>query len=178
MKNIGIIIIILIAFTSSLEAQLLATLSTKAQGGVMGTVNTIVPQIGFYEADTDLMAQTMIFNNVIVTENTASHIFSIDAKNGGINFQNFCSVLTSDKYATLKVGHKISKVKTHVGRSVEDWFNSIDLKNEEIGSIELIITKINFNIPGANRTNDGKWTDFEYEITLNIYGTNRTVAQK
>jgi hypothetical protein len=178
MKNIGIIIIVLLVSASSINAQLLASLSTKTQGGVMGKVNTIVPQIGFYEANTDLMAQTMIFSDVLITTAKDETIFRIDAKNGGINFQNFCSILTTDKYATLKVGHKVNKVKSHVGRTIEDWFENIDLTDEEIGNIELIVKKVSFNTPGANRTKDGNWTDFDYEITLNIYGTSTSVAQK
>jgi hypothetical protein len=161
MKNIGIIIIAFFAFTTSMNAQLLASLSTKTQGGVMGKVNTIVPQIGFHEADTDLMTQTMLFNDALVRSNGESIIFHIDAKNGGINFQNFFSVL-----------------KSHIGRSLEEWFETVDFTNEEIGNIELVITKVNFNTPGANRRNDGNWTDFTYEVTLNIYGTDTTVAQK
>lgn len=178
MKNIGIIIIAFFAFTTSMNAQLLASLSTKTQGGVMGKVNTIVPQIGFHEADTDLMTQTMLFNDALVTSNGESIVFHIDAKNGGINFQNFCSVLTTNKYATLRVGHKINKVKSHIGRSLEEWFETIDFTNEEIGNIDLVITKVNFNTPGANRRKDGNWTDFTYEVTLNIYGTDTTIAQK
>ncbi len=178
MKNIGIIIIVLFTFSTSVNAQLLASLSTKTQGGVMGTVNTIIPQIGFYETNTDLMAQTMIFDNIVVSEKGESNVFTVNATNGGIQFQNFCSILTSDKYATLKVGHKVNKVKSHVGRTIEEWFETVDLRNEEIGKIELVITKVNFNSPGADRMKNGKWTDFDYEISLNIYGTDTTVAQK
>lgn len=177
MKNIGIIIIVLFIFSTSANAQLLASLSTKTQGGVMGKVNTIIPQIGFYEVNTDLMTQTMLFNDALVLVNEKETLFKIDAKNGGINFQNFCSILTSDKYATLKIGHKINKVKSHVGRSTQDWFENVDFTNQEIGNIELVIKKVYFNTPGANRTKDGNWTDFSYEIVLNIYGTDLITAQ-
>lgn len=178
MKNFGIIIIILLATASSVNAQLLASLSMKTQGGVMGKVNTIVPRIGFYDANTDLMNQTMLFSDALVTATDDATLYKVNAKNGGINFQNFCSILTTDKYATLRVGYKINKIKSHVGRTIEDWFENMDLTNEEIGNIELVVKEVTFDTPGANRTNDGNWTDFYYEITINIYGTSNTVAQK
>ncbi len=171
MKNLVIIIIALFAFTSTSNAQLLTSLSTKTEGGIIGNVTSIIPQIAFHEANTELMNQTMLFADATITNNDNEMILTIDADNGGINFQNFCATLTSNANATLKVGHKINKVKNHVGRSVQEWFANADLTNEEISKVELVLTKVNLD----NSTDN--WTNFSYEITLNIYGADSTVQE-
>ena len=172
MKNLAIIIIALFAFTNTSNAQLLTSLSTKTEGGTIGNVTSIIPQIAFYEANTDLMNQTMLFADAIITSNKNQTVLTVDADNGGMNFQNFCTLLTSDENAMLKVGHKVNKVKNHIGRTVQDWFENIDLSNEEISKVELVITKVNFDNATEN------WTNFSYEITLNIYGTTTLSTEK
>ncbi len=172
MKNLAIIIIALFAFTSTSNAQLLTSLSTKTEGGIIGNVTSIVPQIAFYEANTDLMNQTILFDDATITSTNNKTILTIDANNGGMNFQNFCSILTGEKNATLKVGHKINKVKSHVGRSIQDWFENVDLSNEEISKVELVITKVAFDNSSEN------WTNFNYEVTLNVYGSSTITAEK
>lgn len=171
MKNIAIIIIALFAFTSTSNAQLLTSLSTKTEGGVIGNVTCITPQIAFYEANTDLMKQTMLFADATISTSNNTTVLVIDANNGGINFQNFCAVLTGKENATLKVGHKINKVKSHVGRSIQDWFENVDLSNEEISKVELVITKV-----ALDNTNEN-WTNFNYEVTLNVYGSSTITAE-
>lgn len=175
MKNLSLIIIALLAFNTT-QAQLITSLTTKAQGGVMGKVQSFVPEIGFYEAGTDLMEQTIIFNNIEVSMDEVSTIYTIDSQSGGENFQNFVATLTGDNDAILKVGHKVNKIKNHIGRSSEEWFET-DMKGKEIGRIELIINKVDFATPGSNRTMDGNWTDFLYEITINIYGKDELMVQ-
>lgn len=172
MKNLAIIIIALFTFTLTSNAQLLTSLSSKTTGGIIGNVTSIVPQIAFHEANTDLMNQTMLFADATLTKNDNSTILTIDANNGGMNFQNFCTLLTSNEETMLKVGHKINKVKNHVGRSVQDWFENVDLTNEEISKLELVITKVNFDNSTAG------WTNFSYEITLNVYGSSAITTDK
>ncbi len=175
MKNLAIIIITLFTFNTT-QAQLLASLTSQTQGGVMGKVKTLKPQIGFYETGTALMSETMIFENAEISMDNKTMTYSMTATNGDENFKKFVTNLTSGDDIILKIGHKINGINNHVGKTVTEWFE-VDLEGKEIGKIEFIVNKVDFAIPGANRTNDGNWTDFLYEITINIYGKNELMVQ-
>ncbi|MFK7950929.1 MAG: hypothetical protein AB8G11_25340 [Saprospiraceae bacterium] len=173
MKNLVLIITALLAFNTT-NAQLLGSLTTKAQGGVMGKTQTLSPQIGFCEKGQDLNEETMIFQDVVVTLAKSALTYNITAENE--NFDNFVAQLTNDKTAILKVGYKINRIKNHVGMTPQEWFET-DFADKKIGRIELIIDEVDFATPGTNRTGDDNWTDFFYEITINVYGTDELMVQ-
>lgn len=175
MKNLIIIIIALLAFNTT-QAQLIASMTTQTQGGVMGKTNSFVPEIGFYEAGTGLMSETMIFQDIEISADSEITTYVVDSQSGGQNFQNFVTVLTSGSNATLKVGHELCKIKNHIGRTTEEWFNN-DFKGKDISRIELVINKIEFATPGTDRVGNGNWTDFLYEITINVYGQDDMMVQ-
>ncbi|NJN78812.1 MAG: hypothetical protein HC803_11225 [Saprospiraceae bacterium] len=175
MKHFALIIIAILTFTTA-QAQIIGSLSTKMQGGVMGKTQELLPQIGFYEAGTNLMEETMIFTNVVVSQEIGTATYMINAKSGGENYYKFIDLLTSENDAILKVGYKINNINNNIGRSVTEWFDA-DLLGKDIGKIEFVITKINFATPGTNRLGDGNWTDFIYEVTINIYGKDELVVQ-
>lgn len=174
MKNLVLIVIALFAFSTT-NAQLLGSLTTKAQGGVKGKTQVLIPQIGFCEKGEDLNEETMIFQDVVVTLSKSAMTYKINAKDD--NFDNFVALLTSDEASILKVGYKINRIKNHVGMTTNEWFEA-DFTNKEIGYIELIIDDVDFATPGTNKTGDDNWTDFFYEITINIYGTDELMVQK
>ncbi|MFT5833809.1 MAG: hypothetical protein ACI97N_001438 [Cognaticolwellia sp.] len=175
MKKITLIIIALLTFTT-VQAQLIGSLSTKMQGGVKGKTQQLAPQIGFYQAGINLMTETMLFKNVIVSEANETKLYIIDAKSGEENYDQFIALLTSENDAILKVGHTVNRINSHIGRSVEEWFG-IDLVGRDIGKIEFVVTKVDFAVPGTDRLSDGNWTDFLYEITINVYGTDKLMVQ-
>lgn len=173
MKNLVLIIITLLAFNTA-NAQLLGSLTTKAQGGVMGKTQVLTPQIGFCEKGADLDETTMIFQDVVVTLAKSALTYNITAADE--NFDNFVAQLTSTEAPILKVGYKINRINNHVGMTAQEWFET-DFTNKKIGRIELIIDEVDFATPGTNRTGDDNWTDFFYEITINVYGTNELMVQ-
>jgi hypothetical protein len=175
MKQFTLIIIALLIFIN-VDAQILGSTSTKMQGGVKGKTQDLALQIGFYEAGTNLMDETMIFKNLVVSQAIEAKTFTVNVKSGDENYNTFIDLLTAENDATLKIGHSINRINNHVGRSVEDWFGA-SLVGKEIGKIELVITKIDFATPGTNRLSDGNWTDFFYEITINVYGKDDLMVQ-
>jgi hypothetical protein len=175
MKYFLLIIVALLIFTN-VDAQILGSSSTKMQGGVKGKTQDLALQIGFYEVGTDLMNETMIFKNMPVSEKNESETYSIDLKSGSENYDNFIELLTTESNAVLKIGHTVNRINNHIGQSVEDWFDTT-LVGKEIGKIELVITKVDFATPGTDRLSDGNWTDFFYEITINVYGKDELVVQ-
>lgn len=175
MKHFILSIIALLMFSAS-QAQMLGSLSTKMQGGVKGKTQDLALQIGFYEVGTDLMNETMIFKNMTVSEDSEAKTYTVDVKNGGENYARFIELLTAENDATLKIGHTVNRINNHIGRSAEDWFGT-SLVGKEIGKIELIITKVDFATPGTDRLSDGNWTDFFYEITINVYGKDDLMVQ-
>lgn len=175
MKHFILSIIALLMFSAS-QAQMLGSLSTKMQGGVKGKTQDLALQIGFYEVGTDLMNETMIFKNMTVSEDNEAKTYTVDVKNGDKNYTRFIELLTAENDATLKIGHTVNRINNHIGRSVEDWFGT-SLVGKEIGKIELIITKVDFATPGTDRLSDGNWTDFFYEITINVYGKDNLMVQ-
>lgn len=175
MKRFALSIIALLIFSVA-QAQLLGSLTTRMQGGVKGKTQDLTFQIGFHEVGTDLMNETMIFENLLVTADSETAVYALTAKSETENYAKFIEYLTAENAATLKIGHKINNINNHIGRSVEDWFGT-SLSGKEIGKIELIITKVDFATPGTNRLSDGNWTDFFYEITINVYGKDELVVQ-
>jgi hypothetical protein len=175
MKHFALIIIALLIFTN-VDAQILGSASAKMQGGVKGKTQDLALQIGFYEAGTNLMNETMIFKNMVVSEDSEAKTYMVDVKSGDENYDRFVTLLTTNNGGTLKVGHTINRINNHIGRSVSDWFG-VSLVEKEIGKIELVITKIDFATPGTNRLSDGNWTDFFYEITINVYGKDDLMVQ-
>jgi hypothetical protein len=111
-----------------------------------------------------------------VSEKNESETYSIDLKSGNENYDNFIELLTAESNAVLKIGHTVNRINNHIGQSVEDWFDTT-LVGKEIGKIELVITKVDFATPGTDRLSDGNWTDFFYEITINVYGKDELVVQ-
>jgi hypothetical protein len=167
MKNIALVIIALLIGTVA-NAQLLASLTTSTEGGVAEKIENFRPQVVFFEKGGNLAAETLLFDNEVVKSTGNTTVFSMNASNGSINFAAFCNQLKNCE-AILRVGHDINNIKTYTGRSVQNWFNT-DLNGAKIDKIELIYTKVQF-------TTSEDWTDFSYEVTLNVYGAEHLTAQ-
>lgn len=169
MKNIITIICFLFAVSS--QAQLLATLTTTTQGGVVGKIENLTPQVAFYQKGTPLAKRTTIFNQIQVTPSSNQTII-LTSNEDDAQFSEFVNYLTSKENYILRVGHKAGSVKSHIGRSMAEWIdNKTVLEGKTITKIVLTYTKVEFVSPGRNLTNDGNWTDFTYDVTLAIYGT-------
>ena len=140
----------------------------------MGKTQILAPQIGFCERGEDLNEEIMIFQNVVVTLAKSTMTYTINT--GDTNFDSFVAQLTSEEAPILKVGYKINRIKNHVGMTATEWFET-DFTDKKIDRIELIIDEVDFATPGTNKTGNDNWTDFFYEITINIYGTDELMVQ-
>lgn len=174
MKNLAsyIIGLVILISTTTLNAQLLGTISTSTQGGVIGQINSLAPQISLYEKGTDLATQTLVFDYATVTNTNDALTYTIEADLDDANFSAFVEGLTSDADPILRIGHKTNKMKSYIGRQVSEWLEGETLAGEKIAYITLTYSKVYFQSPGRNLTNDGNWTDFAYEVTLSFYGNN------
>lgn len=173
MKNIIAALCILFALPT--QAQLLATLNTTTTGGVVGNINSITPQIAFYKKGTTLAKATTIFDQAEVTETDNQIDFILEADEDDAQFSEFIKCLLSDENYVLRIGHKAGNIKSHIGRTISEWIdNATELEQKTITKIVLTYNKIEFVSPGRNLTGDGNWTDFNYEVTLAIYGETST----
>ena len=179
MKNLASYIfgLILILSTTNLNAQLLTTITTSIQGGVVGQISTLAPQISLYAKGTDLSKQTLVFDKAEVTSTDDVFTFTISSDIDDVNFSAFTAALTHTNDPVLRVGHKIGKMKSYHGRSVSDWVEGNTLEAQTIKYITITYTKVAFQSPGRNLTNDGNWTDFNYEVTLSFYGNKQINTQ-
>lgn len=179
MKNLASYIfgLILILSTTSLSAQLLATINTSTEGGVVGQINTLAPQISLYQKGTDLSKQTLIFDKAVVTNTEDALTFTISSDTDDANFSKFTAALTHTNDPILRIGHKVNKMKTYIGRTVSDWVEGNTLEAQTIKYITITYTKVDFQSPGRNLTNDGNWTDFNYNVTLSFYGNEQINTQ-
>ncbi len=64
----------------------------------------------------------------------------------------------------------------YIGTESEFLFGNegsrVDLFGETITAFELVINDASFTSPGRNPNRDGIWTDYSYDLTLNIYGVS------
>ena len=155
----------------------MGTITSTTEGGVVGQINSITPQISLYAKGTDLAKQTLVFDQTTVSTTNEALTFTLNSNTDDANFELFTSLLTQKNDPILRIGHKANKMKSYIGRSVSDWVESNALENQTIKYITLTYSKVEFQSPGRNLTNDGNWTDFAYDVTLSFYGNEQINTQ-
>lgn len=171
MKNILIAIIIVAASLQTNAQELLATFTTEIEGGVIGIENKFTPHIEFRSIDGTSSTNSTIFDHVAPVQQQDSIAYIISSDSEDENFTNFINLLTSSDDHLLKIGHKINGVKSHIARQVSSWDENNTLKNASVNQIIIVYKKINFSNFEKNINASQNWTDFSYEVSINVYGT-------
>ncbi len=149
--------------TFAAQAQIIGTFTTAIEGGVKGEATTLTPNFEMYSLFGENNVNTAIFNENAITGETTITITNID---GNENFANFINLMTTSSDYLLRVGHTINGVKSRNASTITGWFGEdADFVGEEISQITITYTKVNF------KTTDN-WTNFSYEMTMDIYTGN------
>lgn len=169
MKNL-IIIVSLTLFSISLNAQTLGTFTTSIEGGIKGAATQITPTIELYNYINKNTDNTLLFENNTV-EAGQEVTFTITSNEDDGSFSNFANILASSQNHLFKVGHVINGVKSNNAASITGWFgDDANFLGKNITSITVTLKNVKFE------TTDN-WTNFSYEMSVTISGTDDNVAK-
>ena len=169
MKNL-VIIIAAVLFSINANAQsVLGTFSTSVEGGVAKQVNSLQPNIQFHSMNPFEDVTATLDEATVEAGNTTITIASNSDDN---DFISFINVLSSTDEHLLKVGHNVGGVKAHTASNINAWFGEdANFLGKDIAKIEITYNNVTFNA-------SENWTDFNYEMTVTIYGNDGSVASK
>lgn len=169
MKNF-IIIVSFTFFTFSLNAQTIGTFTTSVEGGVKGTATEITPTIELYNFITKNTNNTLLFENTTVAAEQEV-TFSIASNEADAAFSNFANILSTSQNHLLRVGHTINGVKSSNAASVTGWFG------DDVNFLGKNITEITITLKNVKFQTTDNWTNFSYEMSVTISGTDSNVAK-
>lgn len=155
---LSVIAVILVCSTAAFGNKV-ATLTTSITGGIEGTEESFTPYIAF-------KGDEALFSTKVVTTADDGVTFILASDFDDINFATFIEKLTDDNDDNLSIGHKIGKIKSNISNLESNWFDGLTFEGKNVSFITLTYSNIRFE------GGDNEWTDFSYDLTLNVFGDN------
>lgn len=156
------LVVLLCGFSNTAFGSKLASLTASVSGGIASTEQSFTPYIVF-KGDEPLLST----KNVTASDEDVTFILASDFDD--INFAAFVEKLIDGEDELLSIGHKIGDIKSEISSLESVWFDGLTFSGKKVSAITLTYSNLKIEV---DTENPNKWTNFSYELTLNIFDDN------